>query len=170
MLRSMTGQQDTVTIGELARLSGVGVETIRYYERERLLEQPRRPANGFRRYPAEAVDRLLFIRHAKDLGFTLDDVREILRLRTKAGAPCSAVRMKALLKVQEIDERIVDLQRLRSALVSLADRCTGEVAIESCSILAAIDANPPEPKNQGPNDGERQRRVRRGLQRVRRSM
>lgn len=129
----------SITIGELARLSGVGVETIRYYERERLLEQPRRPSRGFRRYPQEALQRLLFVRRAKDLGFTLEEIRDLLRLRARRGATCSTVCAKALKKVAEIDERIAELTRLREALVTLADQCTGEVAIEDCSILAAME-------------------------------
>lgn len=129
----------TVTIGELARLSGVGVETIRYYEREKLLDQPKRPVNGFRRYPPEALQRLSFVRRAKELGFTLDEIRDLLKLRARRGATCSTVCAKAQKKIAEIDERIAELQRLREALVVLADACTGEVAIEDCSILAAME-------------------------------
>lgn len=131
--------ETSVTIGELARLSGVGVETIRFYERERLLEQPRRPANGFRRYPPEAVKRLQFVRRAKDLGFTLDEIRELLRLKAKRGARCSTVCSKARKKIAEVDERIAELVKLREALVTLADACSGEVAIEHCSILHAME-------------------------------
>jgi len=130
---------DTVTIGELARLSGVGVETIRFYEREKLLEQPKRPANGFRRYPPEALQRLTFVRRAKELGFTLDEIRDLLKLRARRGASCSTVSAKARKKIVEIDARIDELKRLREALEVLADACTGEVAIEDCSILAAME-------------------------------
>lgn len=128
-----------ITIGELAKLSGVGVETIRYYERERLLEQPKRPPGGFRRYPPEALQRLRFVRHAKDLGFTLDEIRDLLKLRARRGASCSTVCGKAQKKIAEIDARIGELRRLRDALTDLADACTGEVAIEDCSILAAME-------------------------------
>src|SRR5574337_1056720 len=106
---------DTIGIGELARRSGVGHETIRYYERESLLPRPQRTAANYRRYPPAAVARLRFIRMAKDLGYTLDEIRELLSLQDANGHRAQ-VKELAGHKLRQIRARIVELQRMEAAL------------------------------------------------------
>lgn len=154
-----------MTIGALARAAEVGVETVRFYEREGLLAQPRRPGRGFRHYTSEAVSQVRFIRRAKTLGFTLDEIRELLALRSKPGTPCTAVREQARAKLSAIEDKIQELQRLREALASLADACAGDVAVRDCSILSSLEGGsgarttslPPAPARAASRGGHQDR-------------
>jgi MerR family transcriptional regulator, copper efflux regulator len=129
-----------LTIGKLAAAAGVGVETVRFYEREGLLEQPKRTlGSSYRHYPAEALRRIEFICRAKALGFTLHEIRELLSLRSRPGAPCKTVREHALSKRDQIDAKIRELSDLRAAVDELVKVCTGAVAAGQCSILGALD-------------------------------
>src|SRR4051794_20492053 len=112
-----------LTIGQLARRAGVGVETVRFYERQGLLEEPDRRASGYRQYPEEVVARLRFIRRAKDLGFTLGEIKELLALRLDPGATRADVRRQAEDKLAAIAAKIHDLQRMQAALRRLTDAC-----------------------------------------------
>lgn len=129
----------TFTIGELAHAAGVGVETVRFYERQRLLPRPAKPAKGYRRYSRDVLQRIEFIRRAKAVGFALDEIRELLDLRAQPGAPCKTVRERALAKRAAIDAKIRELEDLRSAVSTLLDACTGRVVVEQCSILGALE-------------------------------
>src|SRR5262245_35107394 len=111
-----------LTIGQVAREAGVGVETVRFYEREGLLDEPARRASGYRQYTRDAVARLRFIRRAKELGFTLKEIGELLALRDDPGAD---VRARAAAHLTDIEARIRDLTRMRGALVQLIDTCHG---------------------------------------------
>src|SRR5881394_2167200 len=97
---------DMLSIGQVARRAGVGVETVRFYEREGLLEEPARKASGYRQYTGDVVARLRFIKRAKDLGFTLREIAELLALRSDPDNPCAEVRQRAQAKVADIDARI----------------------------------------------------------------
>lgn len=130
-----------LTIGEVARRAEVNVETIRFYEREGLIDQPARPARGFRHYRADAVERVRFIRKAKALGFTLEEIQQLLSLRATSGAKCEAVRQRALTKVEQIEQKLRDLRRLKAAVVRLAESCHGECEVDECSILASLSAH-----------------------------
>lgn len=130
--------EGTFTIGTLARRAGVGVETVRYYERIGLLPRPARASSGYRRYDGEAVARLRFVRRAAQLGFTLADTKELLALRARRGAPCRAVRARAEEKLEEIDRKLAELHELRDALALLVRTCSGDTAVEHCSILATL--------------------------------
>lgn len=127
------------TIGQLARLSGAGVETIRYYEREGLLPAPPRRASGYRQYPQDALARLRFIRHAKELGFSLKDIRELLELRVAPGATCADVRKRAEAKIADVRAKIDLLRQMEHALEQLAARCKGRGPTSQCPILDALD-------------------------------
>ena len=93
---------EALTIGQLARQAAVGVETIRFYEREGLLAEPERRPSGYRQYPAEVVRRVRFIRHAKELGFTLKEIQELLELRVDPVSSCADVRRHARAKIADI--------------------------------------------------------------------
>lgn len=133
----------TLGIGELAKRANVGVETVRFYERQGLLEEPERKPSGYRRYGEDTVQILRFIRRAKELGFTLKEISALLALRNDSSADRGEVRQQAKEKVKEIDARIADLQRMRNALQSLVTQCDGHGPLEGCPILAAMEADVP---------------------------
>ena len=129
-----------MTIGTAARKAGVGVETIRFYERRGLIEQPRRPSgNGFRVYPEQSIQRIRFIRQAQDLGFSLKEIEVLLSLRADPTTDCADVRERAQTKLEEVNNKIARLAAIQSALKSLIDACPGQGAVRSCSILEALE-------------------------------
>lgn len=123
----------TLTIGRLAKAAAAGVETIRFYEREGLLDAPERTASGYRLYPPETAERLGFIRRARALGFSLAEIRELLGLADPRG---DRAKVKALTehKLGEIDRRIEELHRMRQALSELDRQCSGQGPVEGCPI------------------------------------
>jgi len=141
---------EAMTIGAAARQSGVGVETIRFYERRGLVAQPPRPFGaGPRRYAPEVVERIRFIRQAQQLGFTLRQIEELLSLQADPAADCSDVRGRALVKIEEVDARIAQLADIRSALVRLLAACPGSGALGACSILGALRVSEPAKPGKG---------------------
>lgn len=124
--------------GELARRAGVGIETLRFYERQGLLPKPPQRASGYRDYPPEAVDLVRFIRRAQALGFTLKEVRELLALREVPRATCGDVVVLARHKVAEIDAKLADLRAMRAALTDLLKGCTGTAPIAGCPIIESL--------------------------------
>lgn len=134
----------TLTIGNLARKTDVGIETIRFYERRGLIEDPPRRESGYRQYPPETIERLRFIRRAKELGFTLDEIAELLALRSQPAENRDQVRERARAKIADVESRIADLQRMKETLVSLAEACEHGHETDDCPILAALDGRPSE--------------------------
>jgi len=135
---------ETRTIGDLAREAGVGVETIRYYERQGLLAAPARTAAGYRQFGSDAVTRLRFIRRAKELGFTLRQIRELLALRVDPGSTCGQVKAQAEAKRTDIEAKIQSLQRMAEALDALIRACAGrgdpnDADVATCPILKALE-------------------------------
>jgi MerR family mercuric resistance operon transcriptional regulator len=128
-----------LTIGRVARSAGLAVDTVRYYEREGLLNKPARTASGYRHYTPDAVARLRFIRQAKDLGFSLAEIKELLALRVTPGKSCADVRAHAQHKIADVDRRIASLKRVRGALVKLASACSGKGPVSQCPILEALE-------------------------------
>ncbi len=130
----------TLKIGEVARRTGVSVETVRYYEREGILDPPARRPSGYRAYPEEAVRRIRFVKRSQHLGFSLKAIAELLALRhDPKGRACQVKRTSAAL-VAEIDGRIATLTRMRDALVAPERGCSGRGPATRCSILDALDA------------------------------
>ena len=134
-------EKSDLTIGKLASAAGVGVETIRFYERQGLLPEPRRRRSGYRQYPPEAVARVLFIRRAKRLGFTLKQITDLLELRVDPDKSCADVRALAEAKIVDVDQKMRELQRIKSALKKLASTCRGEGPTRECPILDAIETD-----------------------------
>ncbi len=129
---------ESKTVGALAQQAGVNIETIRYYERRGLLKKPSRGASRWRRYDEDAVRTVVFVKRAQRLGFTLDEISELLKLRaSKSERACSRVQTKARQKLDEIDEKIRDLEAMRAALASLSRRCAPDDA-GSCPVLDAL--------------------------------
>ncbi|MBW2148695.1 MAG: MerR family transcriptional regulator [Deltaproteobacteria bacterium] len=130
---------DAMLISALARKAGVNVETIRYYERRGLLSRPPRPAEGYRRYPPEALNRLRFIKSAQGLGFTLKEIKELLALGTGGDAGCPDVLGIAQQKIRQIEEKIRSLESMHRALVELAESCPGEGGLFRCPIWESME-------------------------------
>lgn len=124
-----------LSIGKLARSAGVGVETIRFYERKGLIEQPPRPQAGARRYTPQAVDRVAFIRQAQDLGFTLAEIKDLLALRLDPETSCAEVKAKAEEKIADIEAKMRRLRQMRAALVEITKSCSGAGPTSACPIL-----------------------------------
>ncbi len=124
-------------IGELARVTGVKVETIRFYEAEGVLPRAARTEANYRIYDQAHLDRLSFVKRSRDLGFTLDQVRTLLGLADNAAAPCAAVDAITATHITEIDRKIADLQALRGELARRLDRCEGG-RISDCRIIEAL--------------------------------
>lgn len=130
---------ETLTIGRVADRAGVGVETVRYYERRGLIEQPPRPGgSGVRAYSDEIVRRICFIRQAQELGFSLNEIDELLTLRADPDADCSEVRERATVRLEDVEQKIEQLVQIRGALERLIAACPGRGALTSCSILEEI--------------------------------
>lgn len=137
----MGGREDVkdLTIGQVAKRAGVGVETVRFYEREGLIEEPPRAASGYRQYPEAVIARLRFIRRAKELGFSLREVRDLIVLRLDATADRAEVRRQAEEKIREVEAKILDLERIGEALLRLTQACRREGTASECPILEALD-------------------------------
>lgn len=130
---------EILSIGEVARRAGVGVETVRFYEREGLLEEPPRRASGYRQYSQEAVKRIGFIKRAKTLGFSLKEIGELLLLRVDAQTSCNEVMQRTEAKIAEVERKLVELQRMRQALLQVHSLCVGQGPTGSCPMLEALD-------------------------------
>ncbi len=128
-----------LTIGQLAASAGVGRETIRYYERQALLEEPPRSPAGYRPYPVSVVDRLRFIRRAQELGFTLAEIAELLTLRVDEISACSTVGIKAREKLVTVEQKIADLRGIGDELASLVEKCEARETTGDCPILVALE-------------------------------
>lgn len=129
---------ESLTIGQLAQRAGVGVETIRFYEREGLISEPPRRPSGYRDYPLETVARIVFIRRAKDLGFTLKEINELLELRVRPRRNCGQVKQSADAKIADIDGKIASLRRMRRALKDLTKACEERTPTTECPILSSL--------------------------------
>ena len=131
----------TMTISKAATNAGIGVETIRFYERKGLIKQPPKPIDGgFRFYPDETVSRIRFIRQAQEIGFSLREIEELLSLRADPSADCSDVRERAAAKLEEVERKMEQLGRIRSALNELIAACPGRGALRVCSIMESLVA------------------------------
>ncbi|SRR5712691_4465193 len=127
-----------LTISKAAEAAGVGVETIRFYERKQLIEQPPRPDRGVRRYSDELVARIRFIKKGQQLGFSLREIRELLALRADPSTDCSDLREQALVKLNEVRLKIEQLKPIGVALETLIATCPGRGALQACSIIEAL--------------------------------
>lgn len=132
---------EKITIGKLADMANVGVETIRFYQRKELLREPK--SSGARRtYNEEDAQRIFFIKRAQDLGFTLSEVKELLELNTKPRSTCSIVKTKTESKLQEIENKIADLKRMKDSLEMLACACdVSNDSIKQYKVQECFDAS-----------------------------
>lgn len=130
-----------MTIGRVATKAGVGVETIRFYERRGLIQQPKKPDGaGFRSYPDEVVAQIRFIQRAKQIGFSLSEIGELLSLKADPSSDCGDIRERAAAKLDEVDGKIASLKRMRKALEEMIAACPASGALRACSILDALES------------------------------
>ncbi|WP_416137785.1 Hg(II)-responsive transcriptional regulator [Halomonas sp. HK25] len=132
----MHSEADTLTIGGLAKAAGVHVETIRYYQRRRLLAEPERPYGGIRRYGIAEVARLTFVKTAQRLGFSLDEIAELLRLED--GTHCQEASALAEHKLADVQEKIAGLRRIEQALGELVNACHEREGPITCPLIATL--------------------------------
>lgn len=133
-------EKRTLSVGELAREAGVNVQTVRYYERRGLLEEPPRRASGYREYPESDVARLGFIRRAQGLGFTLAEIADLLSLRVDPRTTSADVHRRVEEKLADVEAKLVDLRRIRGALRELAASCKAHGPVGDCPFLEALEA------------------------------
>ncbi|MEJ5330199.1 MAG: MerR family transcriptional regulator [Desulfobaccales bacterium] len=130
-----------LTIGALARAAGVRVETIRYYQRRGLLPLPPRPAEGYRKYPPEAILKIRFIKRAQRLGFTLREIQELLALANAEAISCSRMLAVTQRKLAEIERKITALNDIKEVLQELIQKCPGEGGLALCPIWERLERN-----------------------------
>ncbi len=146
-----------LTIGKLAREVGVGVETIRFYERKGLIDQPPKPrGGGFRVYPAEMIERIRFIRQAQGLNFSLHEIHELLSLSDDPSTNCAEVRDRAHAKLGEINQKIAGLDQTRVTLETLIAACDSVEEPRTCPITEALKTRKSSPNK---SNSRRQSRV-----------
>lgn len=132
----MSDTSKPLTIGSLAESAGVNVETIRFYQRKRLLSEPARPQGGIRRYGPPELGRIRFIKSAQRLGFSLDEITELLKLED--GSHCLEAREQAEHKLADVRARLADLRRIELALQALVERCCATSGRVRCPLIAAL--------------------------------
>lgn len=135
---------NTLSIGQLAKEASVTVETLRFYEKRGLIAPPRRSESGYRQYPPDSIKRVRFIQHAKEVGFTLKDIGELLALRQESGTSCADIKARATRKIEQVDQKLHELQRIRAALQRLADKCSGSGSLSECPILEELEMDEDE--------------------------
>jgi len=130
---------ETFTIGQMAKKAGVNIETIRYYERIGLIPEPPRQSSGYRLYSPDFVKRILFIKRAQTLGFSLKEIAELLDLRVEPDTACGDVRDRVEMKLADIEEKIQTLERLKAILGELVTACNQRQSTHECPVLEALD-------------------------------
>lgn len=128
------------TIGVVARQAGVHIETLRYYERRGLLQKPLRSASNYRVYPEDAVKRVRFIKKAQQLGFSLNEIKDLLLLRSTSSSRCVRVQKHAQAKITDIQKKIQSLRSMGKALARLVDACSRRGSTTQCPILESLDS------------------------------
>lgn len=131
-------QRETLRTGEVAARAGVNIQTIRYYERRGILKEPERRTSGYREYPPDSVQLIRFIKRAQDLGFTLTEIEDLLRLRSDQDSACSEVRAAAEAKIRDIEQKVRHLRAMKRALGVLVASCVAEGSPRHCPILEAL--------------------------------
>ncbi len=132
----ITADRESMTIGTLARAAGVNVETVRFYQRKGLMPEPDRPQGGIRHYGAAELGRVRFIKSAQRLGFSLDEVADLLSLDD--GTQCEQARERGRKKLDDVRARIADLQRIEVALSDLVQRCASKRGRVRCPLIDAL--------------------------------
>lgn len=134
------GKETTLTIGQVAKLANVNTQTLRYYERRKILRPKTRRDSGYRVYDEEAVRTVQFIKRAQKLGFSLEDIQELLSLKIERKAKCGEIKERAAITLKEVEEKISKLDRMRRALKKLIRDCDNrETSSEECPVLESLE-------------------------------
>ena len=130
----------TMTRGELAKECGVNIESLRYYEKRRLIDPPMRSEIGYRLYSKEDAARIRFIRNAQKLGFTLNEILELLKLRVNKNESCESVLKKTKKKLNEVEQKIRGLKSMKKVLKQMIHRCEESTLTSDCPILGSFES------------------------------
>ena len=136
--------ENMLTIGQLAKCTDTTAVTIRYYERQGLIPKSKRSQGGFRLYPEGLTSRFYFIKNAKEVGFSLDEIKELLFLQQKKDVSSKAIKDLTLSKIDEIKDKVEILKQMQKVLTKWADACDGKVPVERCPILEHLYQSPKE--------------------------
>jgi MerR family transcriptional regulator, copper efflux regulator len=139
----------SMNIGRLAELGGVNIDTIRYYERQKVLPPPARSASGYRRYGETDLERLRFIRRSKELGFSLTEIKDLLSLTQDRGSDMRGVKRKAEQRLEQVERKIAELRRVKRGLKTLIAACPGKGELRGCPIVAALSGGAARPETIG---------------------
>jgi MerR family mercuric resistance operon transcriptional regulator/MerR family gold-responsive transcriptional activator of gol and ges genes len=131
----------TLTIGQLAKAASVNVQTVRFYERQGILKPLARKESGYRIYNEDSLKRLVFVRQAKALGFSLREINNLLGLRARSAEHCNKVRAKAADKLKEVRQKIKYLKLLEQTLKTLISKCESRIVSNSCPIIEKMELN-----------------------------
>lgn len=130
------------TISQIAKAAGIGVETIRFYQRQKLLETPSKKVGSIRHYDQDHLEKIVFIKKAQSVGFTLAEIKELLRLRLSPNSDCTPIKKKTQVKINEVEQKIEDLNKILKALKTFESRCDTKETTGKCSILDGIKELP----------------------------
>lgn len=145
------GDRRLLKIGEVARQSGVGIEALRFYERQGLLGRPGRTESGYRLYSPDVLTRLDFIKRAQVLGFSLSEIAQIIAEKDAGQSPCRGVREVVRRRLQELDERMKEMRRYRNELAAALDEWdrSGDKAGHVCGLIESAKVDSGAPKSSG---------------------
>ncbi len=168
LVMSKVTKREFLRAGELAKASGVSTDTLRHYERKGVIQAPRRSPNGYREYPAEALERIRLVRRALAIGLTLDELARILRVRERGGAPCREVRALTAEKLSDVEARLGELTSLRDELRAILNEWDARLATRAAGQRAAlletlVAAGPPDGNNHSPLAPEWRQRKKKGV-------
>jgi MerR family copper efflux transcriptional regulator len=127
-------------IGKVAKQVGITVEAIRFYEKKGLIEPPTRNESGYRDYPEDVVQLVSFIKRAKELGFSLKEIKNLMSLRYTPGTTCSEIKSQTIEKIANIDRKVKDLLKIKGALAELVSGCPGQGPLNHCTIMEALES------------------------------
>ncbi len=130
-----------LTVGKLAQAAGVGVETIRFYERRGLLVQPQKKTSGYREYAPDDVARIQFIKRAQAIGFTLKEISELIQLEQDSRSQCGDIQERAIDKIRIVDQKIAELTRMREELDRLSRCCASDQPLSECRLMNCLSAD-----------------------------
>lgn len=157
---SEAGETELLKIGEVAKRAGVGIETLRFYERSELLNQPARSEGGYRLYDAEALKALEFIKRAQTLGFTLEEIKRIMAESRAGHSPCAEVRETVRRRLAELDEQMAQIQRYRDALAKTLKQWDekGSADGDFCGLIEGSEISAAKPERNNLKSGPKRRR------------
>lgn len=130
-----------LTVSKLAQAAGVGVETIRFYQKRGLVAEPQRRGSGYRVYDEDAVNRIRFIKNAQSLGFTLNEISELLRLEQDTRSQCADLQERADDKIMLIENKIAELNRMRDELLRLSNSCVSNRPLSDCRLMSCLSGD-----------------------------